>query len=277
MKSQSFETSSASSAIMSFGAAPPREVPAINPSHQTNPGALPKEDEEFNAQSKLIGASDKPRVAAADEDSSAVPITQVKAKLADQSSLPASTGLSPVQQITQIIVGAGLKASVGATASDVAPVQAEAQTLNSGVKILNFALDPPNLGGVSVKLRLTSRGLEMHVEAERPETAHLIQNDKDQLVHGLQSSGYSVDTLEIKTTDSRSMNLQQDPAGTQSNASNEATQQGGQAKDQNSQQDNSNANRGGASRERQEAAGPARPDTSVERSSASIGSNDLYI
>jgi hypothetical protein len=255
-----------------------KDVPLMHQADQSSPLDLLTEDKKFADQANLIDSISKASRSVGDEDLPAVAVSQVKPDVVGQTNPPLAMAVgSPVQQITNLIVGAGTKASTIAMTSDSPPEQSAMQILGSGVKILNLALEPHNLGGVNIKLRLTSRGLELSVVAERPETMQLIEKDKAQLARGLQSSGYILETLEIRTADAQSTNLQQNPSGAQSNRSHDNTQQGGQAKDQAPQQDSSNANHGAASRDRQKQVHPVSLDAKVQSISEPVGSNDIYI
>jgi hypothetical protein len=65
-------------------------------------------------------------------------------------------------------------------------------------------------------MRLVNSGLEVQVEAEKADTTSLIEKDKDSLSDKLQSLGYSVDSLVVKTVAAQGANL--DPSSDQSTA-----------------------------------------------------------
>jgi hypothetical protein len=110
--------------------------------------------------------------------------------------------LSPAMQITNSIVAAGYGGSVPDSARPQSGPPAQGQIL-SRVQTLRVQLEPENLGKVTVNLRLAGAKLEVQVEAEQPETAHLIGGDKELISARLQSSGYAIDTLTIRTVDSQ--------------------------------------------------------------------------
>jgi chemotaxis protein MotD len=148
------------------------------------------------------------------------------------SSVQAETHFAPVQQLspTQQIVdyvalnagtltaadpSSDTAAAAGTQASDVT-ASATASLAGSPVKTLTLALEPDALGTVTVTMRLVNSNLELKVEAEKPETTSLIEKDKDNLSDKLQSMGYSVDSMVVKTAAAQGSHL--DPSNDQNAA-----------------------------------------------------------
>lgn len=69
------------------------------------------------------------------------------------------------------------------------------------VRIMEIALTPEGLGKVTVRLRLTSEGLEVRVRASDANTAALLQQDKAQLAAILREFGCSEDRMEVSGPD----------------------------------------------------------------------------
>ena len=69
------------------------------------------------------------------------------------------------------------------------------------VRIMELALSPEGLGKVTVRLRLTSDGLEVRVRAADAGTAALLQQDKAQLAGILREFGCSEDRMEVSGPD----------------------------------------------------------------------------
>jgi hypothetical protein len=121
--------------------------------------------------------------------------------------------LSPTQQIADFVTAsAGSMTMTGASDGPAAVASSTTTTATaattavpvtptsvSPVKTLTLALEPDALGTVTVKMRLVDSGLELQVEAEKSETASLIEKDKGNLSEKLQSVGYSVDSLVVST------------------------------------------------------------------------------
>lgn len=69
------------------------------------------------------------------------------------------------------------------------------------VKVLHLHLQPAELGELTVKLRLTDAGLEVHLEATRHETVTLLRNDREALTGLLKASGYAPEAVTIVMAD----------------------------------------------------------------------------
>lgn len=122
--------------------------------------------------------------------------------LDQQAHLPPAAGLSPIQQIAdRVAVETGVGASNDATGAKPSSEAAAAATLGSAVKILNLRLEPESLGVVTIRMRLSGARLELQLEAARPETIQLIDNDKNLLVERLRASGYAMDNLVVKAAE----------------------------------------------------------------------------
>jgi len=153
--------------------------------------------------------------AAADTSSASSPVEFIKM---DVSRIQAETHLipapaAPAQQIADAIVGSGLptpgssttdaSAPSGATdttsQSQVSGPQASTQTVTSPLKILTLTLEPESLGSVTITMRLNDSGLNVQLDAAQASTASMIEQDKSKITDKLQSLGYSVDGVDVKT------------------------------------------------------------------------------
>jgi hypothetical protein len=67
------------------------------------------------------------------------------------------------------------------------------------IRMLEVALDPAELGRVTVRMRLTGRTLELNVTAERAETASLLERDRHLIGKILEAGGYSADEIRVQT------------------------------------------------------------------------------
>lgn len=109
---------------------------------------------------------------------------------------------SPAMQIADRITGEiyGASATEVTTAASSPHASHDAQGSGSTVKVLQLRLDPPELGALTVRMSLKQDVLALQVEATRPETASLIERDRDALVGLLRTAGYSVDGLTVHMT-----------------------------------------------------------------------------
>lgn len=110
---------------------------------------------------------------------------------------PLAERLSPALQIANA-VAAGLQRS-----DDLGPVRAPTSAPSQPsisarpVQVLQIRLEPPELGTVSVRMRLDANALEVRIDARQPGTADLIRSDQGALTRLLQSAGYDVEILTI--------------------------------------------------------------------------------
>lgn len=101
---------------------------------------------------------------------------------------------SPAQQIAQRILGdlaTGGARAIEPSANLVPPAKPP-------VRVLNIQLDPPQLGPMTIRLSMQDEALRLHLETPNPETAKMIQNERDGLSRVLRSAGYAVDGVQIQ-------------------------------------------------------------------------------
>jgi flagellar hook-length control protein FliK len=137
--------------------------------------------------------------------------------------------LSPVQQIAESIINAAGGAEPTQIPSRAAPLVPPAQRSLPALQVLNIRLDPPDLGAISIKMRLTGTKLDLHIEVGQKDTVPLLGKDGDSLSSQLQSSGYTVDNLTIKAAETNGIPAQHqhDPAQGQAQGQQSAFQSPG--------------------------------------------------
>lgn len=109
--------------------------------------------------------------------------------------------LSPTQQVVTNVLDEIGPADVTETRPQQTTASDVPQTPSRGpLRVLHIKLEPEDLGAVVLRMRLVGQSLELHVEAARAETAHLLDKDRDALVRGLRASGYSPDVVTVQTT-----------------------------------------------------------------------------
>lgn len=115
-----------------------------------------------------------------------------------QPPLPAPDNQSPIQQIVTRIASE-LAAAEGGQSSAADPAAANAKIVyGSPVKVLHIQLQPAELGTITVRMSLHDGELRVHLDADRHETAHRLQNDRDALSSVLRSAGYRIDGVAIQ-------------------------------------------------------------------------------
>lgn len=74
------------------------------------------------------------------------------------------------------------------------------------VRMMTLELDPPNLGTVTIKMRMAGDSVEVHLTADRLETTNLLRQERGALNDAMQSAGYSFDIAAIDHTRSQDAN-----------------------------------------------------------------------
>lgn len=126
------------------------------------------------------------------------PPTPIKVAVRDQ-----ETHFQPVQQVSllQKIVdrlAPNLPTAPAVTASTPAAALPDLpKAVDAPVKVLTLQLDPPDLGAVTVKMRLAGDAVEIRMTAERHETAQMLQHERGTLTEAMQSAGYKFDIASI--------------------------------------------------------------------------------
>jgi len=133
-----------------------------------------------------------------------------------------SVGGPPAQQIADRVAAEAASTPAFADRAGMTPEQPGTKP---ALKILHIALQPGDLGTVTVRMELKDTELTLHVEAERAETADLIRNDQDTLSKLLRSAGYSLEAGTIRVADAASAPSGQN--GTQTNLQSSPQSQSG--------------------------------------------------
>jgi chemotaxis protein MotD len=135
------------------------------------------------------------------------------AKLSGREALPETTKVSvlqqethlpPVQQFTatQQVANAVVAELEGnsAPAASAAPDLASAQgsTPDQPIKILTISLDPPALGNVTVRLRLSGDAVSVHLAADRRDTSQMLDQQRDSIRELMHSAGYVAEVAPVQ-------------------------------------------------------------------------------
>jgi chemotaxis protein MotD len=106
--------------------------------------------------------------------------------------------LNAPQQVANAVV-TELKESSAPTASaarDLAMSQGSAP--DQPLKILTINLEPPQLGNVTVRLRLVGTEVSIHLAAERKDTSQMLDQQRDSIRDLMQSAGYVADVAPVQ-------------------------------------------------------------------------------
>jgi hypothetical protein len=118
--------------------------------------------------------------------------------LRTETHLPPVTPTTPLHQIMAAITTDGL----GAVAEPAAPGAPDPATAPGPerqlVRTLDIRLEPPDLGSVTVKLRLSGEHLTLRISADSAATAQSLEQDRDTLVSMLRGNGYSPEISAVR-------------------------------------------------------------------------------
>jgi chemotaxis protein MotD len=118
--------------------------------------------------------------------------------LRTETHLPPVTPTTPLHQVLAAITTEGL----GAVADPAAPGAPDPTTASGPerqlVRTLDIRLEPPDLGSVTVKLRLSGEHLTLRISADSAATAQSLEQDRDTLAAMLRSNGYSPEISAVR-------------------------------------------------------------------------------
>jgi chemotaxis protein MotD len=179
-----------------------------------------KADDAPRDPTKLIHAA---TVDVPDADAAATQRFTLTAETTDTKPLPVAkavvreqeTHFEPVQQLTtlQKIVDrmatdlATVASPEGARAADAPGLETNKAADSRPVRMMTLELDPPNLGSVTVKMRLAGDSVEIHLTADRYETTQMLRQERGALTDAMQSAGYTFDIAAIDHTRTPDANL----------------------------------------------------------------------
>lgn len=202
---------SASRALRPSAFPRPDMAPRIPAEEEFDPLFVPKSGTEAaNVSSDSLS---QPSAAASGRSEILRPARATRPSLADQQ-LNSTGTPSPAKQIADFVVHSASEQISGTSRGDVSTRPASgalgavaADSSPAPLRILQLQLDPPNLGRITVRLRLKEGKLDLRLDAERAEALRLIGQEKDLLARTLKSDGYIVDELVIRAAEPQASQL----------------------------------------------------------------------
>lgn len=127
----------------------------------------------------------------------ALPETTKVTVVQQETHLPPVPQFSATQQVANAVVSE-LKGSPAPAASAAADlVGGQNNTPDQPVKILTVNLEPPDLGNVTVRLRLVGTEVSVQLAAQRKDTSTMLDQQRDQIRDLMQSAGYVADVAPV--------------------------------------------------------------------------------
>ncbi|WP_426408961.1 flagellar hook-length control protein FliK [Bradyrhizobium ganzhouense] len=128
----------------------------------------------------------------------ALPETTKVTVVQQETHLPPVQQFSATQQVANAVVSE-LKGSPAPAASAAADlVGAQNNAPDQPVKILTVNLEPPDLGNVTVRLRLVGTEVSVQLAAQRKDTSTMLDQQRDQIRDLMQSAGYVADVAPVQ-------------------------------------------------------------------------------
>jgi chemotaxis protein MotD len=211
------------------------------------------------------------------------PLPAVKAVVREQ-----ETHFEPVQQVTtlQKIVDRmatdlpAVASPEGARGADAPGLDANKAADSRPVRMMTLELDPPNLGAVTVKMRLAGDFVEIHLTADRYETTEMLRQERGALTDAMQSAGYTFDIAAIdhtRTPDSNLNNGQQQQQTPSDQRSSLPSSGGSQAGSGSSGQSSGDAQSGARHNRQDHEQSPRPSERQQDQNSNRVRSSTVYI
>lgn len=128
----------------------------------------------------------------------ALPETTKVSVVQQETHLPPVQQFSATQQVANAVVS-DLKGSAAPTASAAADlVGSQSNAPDQPVRILTVNLEPPDLGNVTVRLRLVGTEVSVQLAAQRKDTSAMLDQQRDQIRDLMQSAGYVADVAPVQ-------------------------------------------------------------------------------
>ena len=126
----------------------------------------------------------------------ALPETTKVTVVQQETHLPPAQFNAP-QQVANAVV-TELKETAAPTAAAASDLATSATNAQEPLKILTINLEPPQLGNVTVRLRLVGAEVSVQLAAERKDTSTMLDQQRDQIRDLMQSAGYVADVAPVQ-------------------------------------------------------------------------------
>ncbi|QQO32941.1 flagellar hook-length control protein FliK [Bradyrhizobium diazoefficiens] len=183
-------SAAASSAVARSTTAATRQ--AMPEESDVQPKAMPAATSGFEAVTANVERAAK----SAGRD--ALPETTKVTVVQQETHLPPVPQFSATQQVANAVVSElkGSPASAASAAADL--VGGQNNTPDQPLRILTVNLEPPDLGNVTMRLRLVGNEVSVQLAAQRKDTSTMLDQQRDQIRDLMQSAGYVADVAPVQ-------------------------------------------------------------------------------
>lgn len=177
---------------------------ASGPRPQPAAATLQAMPEESDVQSKAMPATSGFEAVTANVERAAksagrdaLPETTKVTVVQQETHLPPVPQFSATQQVANAVVSE-LKGSPASAAPAAADLVGAQNAPDQPVKILTVNLEPPDLGSVTMRLRLVGNEVSVQLAAQRKDTSTMLDQQRDQIRDLMQSAGYVADVAPVQ-------------------------------------------------------------------------------
>lgn len=182
----------ARSAADASGPRPQPTLQAMPEESDVQPKAMPAATSGFEAVTANVERAAKSAGRDALPEMTKVTVVQ------QETHLPPVPQFSATQQVANAVVSE-LKGSPAPAASAAADlVGAQSNAPDQPLRILTVNLEPPDLGNVTVRLRLVGTEVSVQLAAQRKDTSTMLDQQRDQIRDLMQSAGYVADVAPVQ-------------------------------------------------------------------------------
>jgi len=128
----------------------------------------------------------------------ALPETTKVTVVQQETHLPPVTQFSATQQVANAVVSELKSSSAPAAAAAPDLVGTQPNSPDQPLRILTVNLEPPDLGNVTMRLRLVGNEVSVQLAAERKDTSTMLDQQRDQIRDLMQSAGYIADVAPVQ-------------------------------------------------------------------------------
>jgi chemotaxis protein MotD len=112
--------------------------------------------------------------------------------------LPPVPQFSATQQVASAVVAELRDSSAPAAATAPDPATSQTNAPDQPLKILTIKLEPPDLGNVTVRLRLVGTDVSVQLAAERKDTSQMLDQQRGSIRDLMQSAGYVAEVAPVQ-------------------------------------------------------------------------------
>ncbi|GGI19535.1 flagellar hook-length control protein FliK [Bradyrhizobium guangdongense] len=128
----------------------------------------------------------------------ALPETTKVTVVQQETHLPPVAQFGATQQVANAVVSELKSSPAPAASASPGIMGAQSNSPDQPLRILTVNLEPPDLGNVTMRLRLVGNEVSVQLAAERKDTSTMLDQQRDQIRDLMQSAGYVADVAPVQ-------------------------------------------------------------------------------